>query len=185
MNNIFKSFFIAMICLFGCTNVSYGANVAKIGIIDFQRIIVNSDLGKASSKILKDRGNEMTTTLKEKESEIESLKKELDQKSLAMSKEAREDQERIIRDKIDDLQKTQRQFSRVLNELQNNLSGELNQKVAEIVEGMGKKEGYTLIMDRRFGVVMYAPNDIDITDKVIRKLNASAQKKKEKDKSSD
>jgi outer membrane protein len=185
MNNIFKPFFIVIICLFGCWNISYGANVAKIGIIDFQRVIESSDLGKASSKTLKDRGNEMTTTLKEKESEIERMKQELDQKSLVMNKEAREDQEQVLRNKIDDLQNTQRQFSRVLNELQNNLLGELEQKVGEIVEEIGKKGGYTLIMERRVGGVLYAPNDIDITDKVIRKLNAIAQKKEEKDRSSD
>ena len=185
MNNIFKSFFIVMICLFGCWNISYGANVTKIGVIDFQRIIENSDLGKASSKTLKDRGNEMTATLKEKEAEIERMKKELDQKSLVMNKEAREDQEQTLRNKNEDFQKTQRQFSRELNELQSNLLGELEQKVGELVEEIGKKEGYTLIMERRVGGVMYAPNDIDITDKVIHKLNAIAQKKEEKDRSRD
>jgi outer membrane protein len=185
MKNIFKPFFIVMICLLGYWNISYGANVAKVGIIDFQKIVENSDLGKASSKTLKDRGNEMTTTLKEMESEIESMKKELDQKSLVMSKEAREDREQVLRNKIDDLQKKQRQFSRELNELQNNLLGELEQKVDKIVEEIGKKEGYTLIMERRVGGVMYAPNDIDITDKVIRKLNTHAQKEEGKGRSGD
>ena len=185
MNNIFKTFFIVVTCLFGCWNISYGANVAKIGIVDSQRIVDNSDMGKASSKTLKDRWNEMTATLKEKESEIERMQKEFDQKSLVMNKEAREDQERILRNKVNDLQTLERQYSRVLHELQNNLLGELGQKVGKIVEEIGKKEGYTLIMQRNGGGVMYAPNEIDITDKVIRKLNALSQKEEEKDKGSD
>jgi hypothetical protein len=40
-------------------------------------------------------------------------------------------------------------------------------------------------MERRVGGVMYAPNDIDITDRVIRKLNTLAQEKEEKGRSSD
>jgi outer membrane protein len=185
MNNIFKTFFIVVTCLFGCWNISYGANVAKIGIIDVQRIIDNSDLGKTSLKKLKDRGNEMTSTLKEKEAEIESMKKELAKKSLVMNKEAREDQERILRNKINDLKTLERRYSRELNELQKGLLGDLLEKVGKIVEEIGKKEGYTLIMARGEGGVMYAPTGIDITDKVIRKLNALAQKEEEKDKGSD
>ncbi|MBW2646964.1 MAG: OmpH family outer membrane protein [Deltaproteobacteria bacterium] len=177
MNTIFKSFFIVTIFLFGCWNISYGANVAKIGIIDFQKIIEKSDIGKASTKKIKDRGNEMTKTLKEKEAEIEKRKKELDQKSLVMNKEAREEQERILLNKINDLKSLQRQYSRVLNELQNALLGKLEKNVSVIVEEIGKKEGYTLIMERKVGGVMYAPSAIDITDKVIRKLNALEQKK--------
>lgn len=175
MNNIFKSFFIVTICLLGCWNISYAANVAKIGIIDIQKIIDTSDVGKASLRTLKDRGNEMTKTLKEKESEIERMKKELDQKSLVMNKGAREDRERILRNKINDLKSLQRQYSRVLNELQNNLLGKLEKKVSTIVEAIGKKDGYTLIMERKIGGVIYAPSTINITDRVIRKLNALGQ----------
>lgn len=172
MNNVFRVFFIVTVSLFGWWSISYGANVAKIGIIDFQKIVETSDMGKASSKTIKDRGKEMTKTLKGKEAEIEKMKKELDQKSLVMNKEAREDQEQILRNKINDLKSVQRQYSRTLNELQNELLGKLENKVGNIIEEIGKKEGYTLILERRAGGVIYAPSAIDITDKVIRKLNA-------------
>ncbi len=177
MNTIFKSFLIVTIFLFGFWNISYGADVAKIGVIDSQKIIEKSDMGKATSKIIKDRWNEMTKTLKDKGAEIERIKKELDQKSLVMNKEAREDQERIIRNKSNDFKSLERQYSRELNGLQNDLLGKLEKNVSVIVEEIGKKEGYTLIMERKVGGVMYAPSAIDLTDKVIRKLNALDQKK--------
>ncbi len=48
--------------------------------------------------------------------------------------------------------------------------------IDNIVKAMGKKEGYLLIINK-FGVI-YSPNSIDITDKVIGKLNAKLTKKK-------
>ena len=54
--------------------------------------------------------------------------------------------------------------------------GKLEKKLGEIVEEIGKKEGYMLIMERRVGGVMYAPSAIDITDRVIRRLNALGTK---------
>jgi len=56
------------------------------------------------------------------------------------------------------------------------LMNQFKTNIDEIVKGMGKKEGYLLIINK-FGVI-YAPNSIDITDKVIGKLNAMAAKKK-------
>lgn len=171
MSNIVK-IFLATFFLFGSWNVAYGADVAKIGVVDFQKIIEKSDMGKASSETIKGRGNKMTATLKEKEAEIEKTKKELDQKSLVMNKDASEEQEQALRNKINDLASLQRRYSRELKELQNSLLGKLENDLKGIVEEIGKKEGYTLIMEKRVGGVMYAPSAIDITDRVIRKLNA-------------
>jgi Skp family chaperone for outer membrane proteins len=47
--------------------------------------------------------------------------------------------------------------------------------VNEIIQEIGKKEGYLLIINK-FGV-MYSPSAIDITDKLIKKLNAKSSKK--------
>jgi len=49
--------------------------------------------------------------------------------------------------------------------------------IDEIVQEMGKKEGYLLIINK-FGVI-YSPNSIDVTDKVIGKLNTKFAIKKE------
>ena len=53
---------------------------------------------------------------------------------------------------------------------------QLKTEIEEIVKGIGKKEGYLLIINK-FGVI-YSPNSIDVTDKVIGQLNAKFAKRK-------
>jgi Skp family chaperone for outer membrane proteins len=53
----------------------------------------------------------------------------------------------------------------------NQLQGE----VFSIVEDLGKREGYLLIISK-IGV-LYSPTTIDITDKLIQQLNQSYAKK--------
>jgi outer membrane protein len=48
--------------------------------------------------------------------------------------------------------------------------------VVELVQDIGKKEGYTMIVEKRTGGVVYAPMSIDITDTVIQAYNAEAPK---------
>jgi outer membrane protein len=169
------------LCLFCLNGIVYGAEVQKIGIIDLQQVIEKSNAGKRSSVEIKSQGKKMEEVLKERGSEIEELKKTLDQKALVMSDEAREAKENDLRDKVGDLKSLQRRYQDVLRELNVNLSNQITKDVFEIVEKIGKSEGYSLIIDRRVGGVVYAPNAIDITDKVIEKYNALDAKRSKKE----
>jgi len=168
------------LCLFCLNGVVYGAEVQKIGIIDLQQVIEKSNPGKRSSVEIKSQGKKMEQVLKERGAEIEELRNTLDQKSLVMSDEAREAKEKDFRDKVGDLKSLQRRYQDVLRELNLNLSNQITKDVFEIVENIGKADGYSLIIDRRVGGVVYAPNAIDITDKVIERYNAlDAKRSKE------
>jgi outer membrane protein len=173
------------LCLFGLGGVVYGAEVQKIGIIDLQEVIEKSNPGKRSSVEIKSQGKKMEEVLKERSAEIEELRKSLDQKALVISDDAREAKEKDLRDKVGDLKSLQRQYQDVLRELNINLSKQITKDVFEIVEKIGKADGYSLIIDRRVGGVVYAPNAIDITDRVIEEYNAvDAKRDKEEDASS-
>jgi len=176
-----RIFLIFTLCLFGLGGVVYGAEVAKIGIIDFQRVIDTSNPGKRSAVEIKSQGKQMEETLKKKEGEVQELKKSLEQKALVMSQEAREEKERELRIKANDFQSLRQRYLETLKELNLKLSGEIKEDVFGIVEEMGKEEGYLLILERRVGGVVYAPNAIDMTDKVIEAYNAlDAKRVKEK-----
>jgi outer membrane protein len=169
------------LCLFVLSGIVYGAEVQKIGVIDLQKIIEKSNSGKRSSVEIKSQGKKMEQILKKKEAQIEELRKTVDQKALVMSNEAREAKEQDLRVKIDDLKSLQRRYQDVLRDLNIDLSKQITKDVFEIVEGIGKTAGYTLIIDRRVGGVVYAPNAIDITDKVIEEYNAMDAKRAKKE----
>jgi len=169
-----------ILCFFGLNGIVYGAEVQKIGVIDLQEIIDKSNAGKRSSVEIKSQGKKMEEILKKKGAEIEELRKSLDQKALVMSDEARKAKEQDLRLKIDDIKSLQGRYQDILRELNINLSREITKDVFEIVKRIGKQAGYTLIIDRRVGGVLYAPNAIDITDKVIEEYNAMDRKRGKK-----
>lgn len=172
------------LCLFGLGGIVYAADVQKIAIIDLQKIIEESSAGKRSSIEMKSQGKKMEQILKEKGSEIEELKKTLDQKATVMSKEAREAKEQDFRDKVNDFKSLQMRYQDVLRELNLNLSKQIREDVFEIVENIGKRDGYTLIIDRRIGGIVYAPNAIDITDKVVKEYDAMDAKRSKQEEAS-
>jgi outer membrane protein len=149
---------------------SYGADVAKIGIVDFQRILENSTAGKEVKAELTQKGMAMEGDLKEKGGEIKSLQEKMERESLVMSKEMREEKEREIRIKINDIKSLQKKYENDLKEIQQRLLNRIKKEVFEIIQDVGKKEGYLLILEN-IGVI-YSPNTLDITDKIIESYNA-------------
>jgi outer membrane protein len=121
----------------------------------------------------------MEKILKEKETHIGKLRKTLEQKALVMSEEAREEKEREMRIKANDLKSLRKRYLDTLKDLNLKLSDRIRKDVFDLVEDVGRREGYLLILERRVGGVVYAPNAIDITDEVIQKYNAMDAKREQ------
>ncbi len=178
-----KGTFVAIVicfCLLAAS--SYGADVAKIGIVDFQRILETSSAGKKAMAEVNKRGKKIEADLKKKGEEIEAIKKKLEREALVMSKEMREEKEREIRININDFKSLQKRYVAEFKEHEKRLVGRIQGEVLQIITEMGKKEGFLLIFEKREAGVMYSPNTIDITDRLIQKYNASFARKAENNK---
>jgi outer membrane protein len=55
---------------------------------------------------------------------------------------------------------------------------DLVKELRRTVEGIGKKNKYTVILERSAQAVLYADNSIDITDEVIKQFNEQTKDKK-------
>ena len=170
------TFAILLLILFFTTNSLFAANVAKIGVIDLQKILATSTGGKAIQAQLKSQKDKMESDLKQKGSEIEKISKRLERESMVMSKEMREEKEREQRIKINDFKTLQKKFRSDLQKLEGQLMNQLQKDIKGIVDAIGKKKGYLLIINKYN--VIYSPDSIDITDDLIKKLNAKTAKRK-------
>ena len=162
-----------IICIFSILMLgghdALAADVAKIGVIDFQKILETSAAGKAIQTELKAKNEMMAADLQKKGEEIEKISKRLEREAMVMSKEMREEKEREHRIKVNDFKSLQKKYRAELQKLQVELMQKLQTDLTAITADIGKKEGYLLIMDKR-GVV-YAPTSVDLTDKIIQMLN--------------
>ena len=154
-----------------------GADVAKIGVIDFQRVLMTSSEGKKAQGEINRKGKKMETELKQKGDAIEKIKKQLEREALVISKAKREEREREIRIKINDLKSLQKRYMQDFKTHEQRLVQRIQKSMKKIIDDLGKKEGYLLIIEKRQGGVLYFRQSIDLTDRLIMEYNAqSAQK---------
>ncbi len=154
------------------------ADVAKIGICDLQRVLTVSEAGKAAKAEIDKQSKQIVNDLKQKETELKELKEKLDREKLVLSKEKRDEKEREFRIKVNDFKSLEKRYKSQFRDLDARLSQRIQTEVLKIVEEIGRKEGYLLIIGKREAGVMYSPNTNDITDKVIKVYNTQHAKQK-------
>lgn len=154
-----------------------GAEGAKIGLVDFQRILDHSKAGKAAQAFINEEGKKMEADLKTKGAEIEAMQKRMEQEKMVTSKEALEERGRELRIRVNDFKVLQQKFSKQVRELQLKAMERIKKDVFGLVEGIGKKEGYHLIVERQEGGVLYFPATVDLTDRLIKLYDAKAPEK--------
>ncbi len=137
---------------------SYGADVSKIAIVDLQKVGELSSAGKKIRAEITKKGKGMETELRSKGDEIQKLEKGLEREAPVMSKEQREIKKREINIKLYDLKSLEKRYKEELFKFQNEKLKEMNKEVSEIVQEIGKNEGYLLIIERMG--VLYSPSQL-------------------------
>jgi outer membrane protein len=153
----------------------YAADVAKIGVVDLQRVLMVSKPGKTAQTNLKKQGGEIEADFKKKEAEIMDIKQRLEREAMVMSREMREEKEREYRIKINDFKIMQKRKISELKVLENRLVLKIREDLMDIIKKEGKKKGYLLIIDK--AVAYYYPTAIDITDEIIQKYDVEGSKR--------
>ena len=177
MKTVKVSLVVIVISFCLCNASSYGADVAKIGVVDFQRIFGTSIAGKQAKAEIQKQGKKMEADLKRKYTEIEDIKKKLEHEALVMSQEMREEKERELRIKINDFKSLQKRYESDMRDVEKKFVKRIKKELFELVQEIGKKEGYLLIIET-VGV-LYSPKTVDITDEIIQKYNAKFIEKPE------
>jgi outer membrane protein len=158
-----------LLCLSFLCGPGWAADVAKIGVVDFQKVIGESEAGKKVQAQIQQKGREMESELQELARGIEELDKQLARDAMVMSKEKRQQKERELEIKKYDLQSMRKDYENEFRQLQSKMVGKLQDEILALAEELGKKEGYLLIIEKNAAV--YYPSTIDITDKIIQKYN--------------
>jgi len=155
--------------------------VPKIGYVDLQRALNESEAGKKAKEEFKVQVDKLQAQLKKQKDAIDSLKEQLEKKSLVMKEEERSNLEEDYRKKLRDFERNYKDSQADLQKKDTELTGAIIKDLQEIIHDYGERENYTLILEGSSTAVLYGAKSADLTDEIIREYNSSHKgKKKEK-----
>jgi outer membrane protein len=160
------------------TTQVWAAEVVKLGYFDKQAIVDRSEVGKEGLATIKAEMKPIYEKLEATRQEIKDLKEEFKKKEPIWSDEMKKTKYFEIVSMEKKLEQDVEQANRSLSKRERELLTPLQAKVLEIVAKIGKEGGYTMIFEIPGAGIWYAPDSLNLTDKIIQELNAASASKK-------
>jgi outer membrane protein len=142
----------------------------RFAFVDVQRALNECRNGKNVKTEFRGRIERLQERLQGEQSEVERLKKELEQKGPLMQPDQRQNLEDQYTRKLHEFQDDYKNSREDLQQKDNEMTGEIVRDLALVVQQIGQKSGYTMVMEK--GSLLWAIPSIDITDEVVRTYDA-------------
>ncbi|MGC8928360.1 MAG: OmpH family outer membrane protein [Myxococcota bacterium] len=150
---------------------SYAQTKIKIGYVDMQRVLNEVEDGAKAKEKLKREFNEKQAQLDKKQEELKKKKEDYDKQSLVLKEDARRQKQQELQQDFIELQQLYAKLQKELSENELGLTKEIFDKAQVIIAEIAQRDGFTLILDKAEGRILYALPSMDITNEVIRKYN--------------
>ncbi|MDS4042329.1 MAG: OmpH family outer membrane protein [Candidatus Competibacter sp.] len=143
----------------------------KIGYVSIAKILNSSPQAEAASKRLE---QEFAPRKKGLDEALKSLRKQeekLAKDGAVMSDSQRRNLENDIRNQARELKRTSDEFREDFNLRRNEELGKFQKQVLDVINNVAKEEGFDLVINDQ--ATLYASSQVDVTDKVLKRLTAA------------
>ncbi len=143
----------------------------KIGVIEVNRIVQESAVGKESlariQKIQQGKQEELT----KRQKELRDLEQKIQDQGKTLSEDAMDKLQKDYQSKALDLKRFQDDAQRELEDAQRKELADLEKRVMPVIDAVAKEQNYSLVFNKFQSGLLFADSQSDLTDAVITKFN--------------
>ena len=144
----------------------------KIGVVDLQRALNESEAGKRAKVDFKARVDKLEGQLKGQKEELDRMKDDLERKASVMREDERRKLATDFEKKRLDLKGKFEEAQGELQKKDQELTGQIIEGLTQVIKQIAESESYTMILELSSSGVLYHANSIDLTEQVLAAYNA-------------
>lgn len=146
------------------------ASELKIGVVDFQLALESVNDGKKAKEKIEKEFKEKEKNYLSKESEVKILFENFQKQSLALSEKAKMDKQGEIQKKYMEVNQLREQIGQDYKKRMSEYSEPIIKSLNTIIKDLAKNKKLDLVYANQSGI-LYAKDDTDITNDVIKSYN--------------
>jgi outer membrane protein len=165
-------------------------SVVTAGAVSAQRgsvVFLDSDRLGQQAPALQDARQRMQSEMTRLESqaelalaplqeEFQRMAQDFQQQQGMMTAERRQQQQQALTQKQQEIQRRGAEFEQQAAQKQSEILGPALERINQVIDQLRQERGYAIILDVAAGGVIAADPALDITDEVLRRLNAQANR---------
>jgi outer membrane protein len=161
----------ALALLVAWTTAADDSGGLKIGIVDLSQAINATEEGKAAREEMNRKQRDAQQQVQPLVDQHKTLEEELKGKRYVLSDEALFAKQADLLELRNKIESKLKELEGQLKIDQGRLEAPLVAKLREIVQALGKEQGFTMIIDRQTPGLVYSREALDITDQVTARFN--------------
>jgi outer membrane protein len=158
--------------LLAAASITAQAQELKIGYVNSDRVLREATLAKAAQAKLETEFSKRQKEGDDAASRLKAAADKLDKDAPTLSESERNRRQRELVDQDRELQRKRREFQEDLNQRKNEELASVVERANKVIKQIYESEKYDLILQE----AVFAGARVDITDKVIKALNAQGAK---------
>ena len=176
-----KTWLLALIAVACVATLDKGiarAEGLKIGYVDLQRALNDTDDGKRAKARLKGIFDRKQKDLDAKQNELKKIKEDLDKQRASglLTPQKVNEKERELQEKFVALQGLYLKHQKELSEEEGKLTREIFRRMQGIIANIAQSEGFAFIFEKTEASLLWAKGEFDLTSQVVRRYNAGEGK---------
>ncbi|HMA54746.1 MAG TPA: OmpH family outer membrane protein [Acidobacteriota bacterium] len=145
----------------------------KIGVIEVQKIVQESAIGKESLARVQKVQQAKQDELGKRQKELRDMEQKIQDQGKALSEDAMEKLQKDYQAKALDLKRFQDDAQRELEESQRKELGDLEKRIMPVINEVAREQGYALVFNKFNSGLLFADDkSVDLTEAVITKFNS-------------
>ena len=170
MKNFSRKVFLGSVLALAA--LTAGAQEFKVGIVNLDRIFREANSAKAAQTKLEQEFSKREKELNDIGTQLKTLSDKFEREAPTLSESQRATRQKQLVDQDRDFQRKRREFQEDLNARKNEELQQVIERANRVVKTLAETEKYDLIVQE----AVYVNPKHDITDKVLRALNAPSGK---------
>ena len=166
--------FVALMAFFGMTAAAHAAPAdVKIGYVDLQKAIQETNAGKKAKKDLEKEFNSKKDELQKKEADLKKMNEDFEKKKNVLSDDVRNKKQQELQQEMFKYRELVGQSQLNLQKREQELTKPILEKLQEVLDKVAKDAGYTMVLEKNEQSVLWAKKDVDLTDEVVKAFEKS------------
>ncbi len=145
--------------------------VYKLGVVDIDQAISSTEEGKAAREEFARKQREAEAKVQPLLERYKEMEEDFKAKKFVLSEEALFQRQLDLVELRNSIQSKLKEIEGQLEVDRKRLEGPLSAKLVQIVEAIGKADGFSMIIRRGAPGILYTREALDITDRVIENYN--------------
>jgi len=164
---------VVLLAAGGLASGAQGAQAIKLGVVDVQQVLNQSQRGMAIRAKLDQERATRQKELDAKQQELVKLQQDLEKQASVLSEQAKRDKREALERRVRDARRLAEDANRELEKRIREAEVEVTREIFSVIQEFGRDQGYTVVLER--SNIVFSAQTVDVTPDVIKRFDAKAK----------